>query len=67
MKKEKCDRKIGYIIVISILLIANVFVWSYNISEENDIVANKYKMLTEMDESKEFMRIKFIQIDENFE
>ena len=63
----KITNKNRVFIIISILVILyiiNICVLLPKVGNESQ---KKYKMLTEMDESKEFMKIKFIQIDENFE
>lgn len=54
-----------YILFIMFLVVMNVFLWTQNIYEEETNSKVKYEMVMEEDESKEYMSIRFIKIDEN--
>lgn len=71
MKKKEMEisnteyrKKLG-ILFIMILVVMNVFLWTKDVSEEDNNSKVKYEMVMEEDESEEYMSIRFIKIDEN--
>ena len=63
--KKTCDKDVICIMVLLILLIMNVFIWIQDINKVDVQTEEKYKMVIEDDESKEFTSIYFIKIDED--
>lgn len=63
--KKTCDKNVICMIVLLTLLIINVFIWMQDVNKVDVKTEEKYKMVIEGDESKEFTSIYFIKIDEN--
>lgn len=65
--KKTCDKNAICMIVLLTLLIINVFIWMQDVNKVDVKNEEKYKMVIEDDESKEFTSIYFIKIDEDVE
>lgn len=75
MKVTECNKNTSkykkpsalLVFIMIILLMVNICVWTQEVNEINNKPEEKYKMVTEIDDSNEFISIRFVKIEESGE